>query len=287
MIVLGIVLGTGAGVLFGEAGDWQAVFKCSLPVEIAMFVGTLLVPESPRWLALRQRPEEAVEALQQAQGLSFDQAQKTVLTMTQSTMENAKKINTKTNRSSNNIKGNKGGKDIVAVEEERDDLSAKMSEIFGSKPNRLALTIGVGLVILQQLSGQPSVLYYANRIFQDAGLGFEAALGVGIFKFIMTIISASLVENPKFGRRKLLLYGNAGVTVSLAGLTTLYAVAGDAGPNTNAVSPANDTVTPALPYNSNLRRPNFGFSTNDAEIIVMMNLKIPTPRAASKPKPAS
>ena len=44
-------------------------------------------------------------------------------------------------------------------------------------------------VLFQQLSGQPSVLYYANRIFETAGLGFEAAVGVGVFKLVMTLVS--------------------------------------------------------------------------------------------------
>ena len=111
----------------------------------------------------------------------------------------------------------------------------KLQDIFASPTNRRALTIGVGLVLFQQLSGQPSVLYFANRIFESAGLGFEAAVGVGVFKFVMTIVSAALVEDPKWGRRSLLLYGNAGVTVSLAALTTLYATAGDGVPNQAAV----------------------------------------------------
>jgi len=40
------------------------------------------------------------------------------------------------------------------------------------------------------------VLYYANRIFERAGLGFEAAVAVGLFKFVMTLVSVNLV-NPK------------------------------------------------------------------------------------------
>jgi hypothetical protein len=63
---------------------------------------------------------------------------------------------------------------------------------------------------LLQLSGQPSVLYFANRIFEQAGMGFEAALVIGVFKLGMTFASAFLVENPNFGRRSLLLYGNTG-----------------------------------------------------------------------------
>jgi hypothetical protein len=57
-------------------------------------------------------------------------------------------------------------------------------------------------------------------------LGYEAAFGVGIFKLIMTIISAGLVEDPKWGRKTLLFYGNIGVTASLTALTALYAFPG-------------------------------------------------------------
>lgn len=84
------------------------------------------------------------------------------------------------------------------------------------------LNEGVGLVLFQQLSGQPSVLYFANRIFESAGLGFEAALGVGIFKLAMTLVSAQLVESPQFGRKPLLLYGSVAMTASLVAIASLF-----------------------------------------------------------------
>lgn len=208
----GIVLGYGAGALFGGEGAWQSVYQSVLPLEALMVVGALSVPESSRWLALRGRADEAVTALQTAQGITEAEAMTRV-------------------------------KDMVAMsalsdaEKEADDGStlAKMKEILDSKYNRQALVIGVGLVLFQQLSGQPSVLYFANSIFQNLGMGYEAALGVGVFKLAMTLVSSALVEDPKWGRRSLLLVGNAGVTASLTALTALYALAPEAGPNQAAV----------------------------------------------------
>jgi Sugar (and other) transporter len=64
---MGIVLGYGAGAVFGD-GNWRGVFESILPFEFFMvFSSFFLIPESPRWLALRNRPVEAVAALQQAQ----------------------------------------------------------------------------------------------------------------------------------------------------------------------------------------------------------------------------
>ena len=61
----------------------------------------------------------------------------------------------------------------ATAEEDDGSTLAKMKEIFDSKYNKQALIIGVGLVLFQQLSGQPSVLYFANRIFQNLGMGYE------------------------------------------------------------------------------------------------------------------
>ena len=260
-IVLGIVGGYGAGAIFGNTAnpnDWQSVFQCSLPIEIFMIGGALSVSESPRWLALRQRKQEAVDALMNIQGLDVKEANRVVDSMTTQTMNNAKSINKNSDSVKSSQKNIKNGNrfslrsiktptvkpstntnDIAEIatinkSDDEDNFVNKLSEIFTSDVNQQALIIGVGLVVLQQLSGQPSVLYYANRIFEDAGLGFEAALGVGVFKLVMTIISASLVENPNFGRKKLLLYGNAGVTASLTTLASLYYFS-DGEPNTNFV----------------------------------------------------
>ena len=213
-IVGGIVLGYGAGALFGGNADgWRTVYESVLPLEALMALGAFtLAPESPRWLALRGRPVEAEAAIRSCQGLTASEATAAVQDMTRAAAAGA---------------GAGAALDNT--------MSEKLKEIFSSPYNRQALVIGIGLVLFQQLSGQPSVLYFANRIFEKAGLGFEAALGVGCFKLLMTVASAALVEDPRFGRRSLLLYGNAGITASLAGLTALYATAGEAGPNQAAI----------------------------------------------------
>ena len=218
-IVGGIVLGYGAGALFGGNDEgWRSVYQSVLPLEVLMMLGAFFAaPESPRWLALRDRPDEAVVALQACQGLSSEEASAAVQDMTRAAAAGS---------------GSSGARAQQATD---NSMSEKLDEIFSSPYNRQALVIGIGLVLFQQLSGQPSVLYFANRIFEKAGLGFEAALGVGVFKLAMTVASAALVEDPRFGRRSLLLYGNAGITASLLGLTTLYATAGEAGPNQAAI----------------------------------------------------
>lgn len=126
---------------------------------------------------------------------------------------------------------------MASKSSDSDSVIDNLKEILSSKYNRRALLIGVGLVLFQQLSGQPSVLYFANRIFENAGLGFEAAVGVGVFKLLMTLVSAKLVENPDWGRKQLLLYGNAGITASLIGLSTIYTLGASSpdGPNQAAI----------------------------------------------------
>uniref|UniRef100_A0A7S1J0V0 Major facilitator superfamily (MFS) profile domain-containing protein n=1 Tax=Eutreptiella gymnastica TaxID=73025 RepID=A0A7S1J0V0_9EUGL len=205
-IVFGIVLGYLAGDVFAASGDWRTVFGLAGVLILPMAALSLAVPESPRWLALRGRTDEAQLALSQAQGASPQEAQQQVSAMAA--------MSTGTASSS---------------------PLATAGEIFSSPKNRKALTIGVGLVLFQQLSGQPSVLYYANRIFETAGLGFEAAVGVGVFKLLMTLVSVQLVEDERFGRRPLLIYGTTGMTVALAALALLFATAGPAGPSSALV----------------------------------------------------
>lgn len=189
-IVLGIVSGYVSGAIFGVDENWRAVFLSALPFEVAMLMGTAVVCESPRWLALRGRKEEAVDVLRGLQSIEEIAAKEKVDRMVCLSNETGKQ--------------------------------AQLSELFSSPYSRRALTIGLGLVLFQQLSGQPSVLYFANRIFEQAGLGFQAAVAVGLFKLLMTAASASLVENPRFGRKALLLIGNTGITISLLLLSFFY-----------------------------------------------------------------
>jgi MFS family permease len=132
-IVGGIVAGYAAGALFGgggAGGDWQSVFACALPFEAAMALGAFAVPESPRWLALRGRGEEAAGALALLQGLDPAEATEQVKQMTDMA----------------NLSQGEGKK------EEEEDTLDKLKELVSSKYNQRALFIGIGLVLFQQVS---------------------------------------------------------------------------------------------------------------------------------------
>ena len=90
---------------------------------------------------------------------------------------------------------------------------------------RHALVAGLGLVALQQLTGQPSVMYYQQAIFIDAGFAgaaASAAVIVGAAKLAATLVTVAYVD--RFGRRPLLFIGISMMLVALVVLATAFAV---------------------------------------------------------------
>ncbi len=127
---------------------WMLGFA-SIPAAV-LFLGSIILPESPRFLVKDGRTDEARDILYQM---------------------------------------NKNDADIVNTELDQIKRQAKIKsggikELFG-KLVRPALIIGIGLAIFQQVMGCNTVLYYAPTIFTDVGFGVQAALlahiGIGSF----------------------------------------------------------------------------------------------------------
>ncbi|KAF7642566.1 hypothetical protein LDENG_00255680 [Lucifuga dentata] len=91
--------------------------------------------------------------------------------------------------------------------------------LFQRKDNmRTRTTIGLALVIFQQLTGQPNILLYASTIFHSAGFQSEASavlasVGVGLVKVLTTLIA--MVFSDRLGRRPLLIGGCSVMALSL------------------------------------------------------------------------
>ena len=83
---------------------------------------------------------------------------------------------------------------------------------------RLILTIGVIVAIAQQISGINSVFFYAPTIFEQSGVGTNAAFAqatyVGIINVVFTVVAMLTID--RFGRRPLMIIGLAGVAVSMS-----------------------------------------------------------------------
>ncbi|KAJ1693463.1 hypothetical protein LUZ63_010161 [Rhynchospora breviuscula] len=204
-IVMGMLLGYIFGSLFVDlASGWRYVYAASAPICIIMAIGMWWLPPSPRWLLLcsvqgkgsiPEAKEFAVSCLCRLRGKPVDTS-----TINQVDLILA---------------------DLAYADEEK---NISFTEIFQGKCLK-AMTIGCGLVIFQQVTGQPSVLYYAATILQSAG--FSAASDatrvsvlLGLFKLIMTGIAVLVVD--KLGRRPLLLGGVTGIAISLFLLSSYY-----------------------------------------------------------------
>lgn len=204
-IVLGMVGGYGIGSLLVDiVAGWRYMYGASVPLAVIMGVGMWWLSESPRWLLLRaiqgkgnfqDLREIAIRCLCRLRGEAIgDSAPEQVDEMLS---------------------------ELSSVGEEQD---VTLGEMFRGKCLK-ALTIGAGLVLFQQITGQPSVLYYAASILQSAG--FSAAsdatrvsILLGLLKLVMTGIAVLVVD--RLGRRPLLLGGVSGMVVSLFLLGSYY-----------------------------------------------------------------
>ena len=190
-IVFGILCGYFcASQYVGEDGGWRSMFLTSVPFAVLTLVGAgFILPDSPRWLASKNM--DSFPALKKLRGPNVSEME---------LMNELDEINMFAN---------------VRRKEEMGRTKSPFAIL--DKKYAKALYVGLSVVLFQQLTGQPSVLYYATQTFEAAGWSAQGASNiavvVGVFKLFMTGIAVWKVDS--LGRRPLLLGGVSLITLSL------------------------------------------------------------------------
>ncbi len=190
-IVFGILCGYFcASQYVGEDGGWRTMFLTSVPLAVVTLVGAgFILPDSPRWLASKNM--DSFPALKKLRGPNVSEVE---------LMNELDEIN-------------------MFADVRRKEEMGKPRSPFAilDKKYAKALYVGLSVVLFQQFTGQPSVLYYATQTFEAAGWSTQGASNiavvVGVFKLIMTGIAVWKVDS--LGRRPLLLGGVSAITLSL------------------------------------------------------------------------
>jgi SP family arabinose:H+ symporter-like MFS transporter len=164
--------------------NWRFMLSLEAIPAIFYFGFLFFVPESPRWLAMKGRSEEAIKVLSkfQEKGRTEEEVKSTL----QSLIDN---------------QGRK---------------KARLKDLF--KPAmRYVLTIGIVISVLQQITGINAVFFYAPMIFEQTGIGTDAsfvnAIIIGLTNLVFTIVAILFVD--RLGRKPLLLFGLAGIIISM------------------------------------------------------------------------
>src|SRR6201999_4119376 len=187
----------GINELINSLSHSQSVWRIMLTVAaipaVALFIGMFFLPDSPRWYAIKGRLDDS----------------RRVLGMSRGPAEAAEEFN------------------IVKVHAERDVKEEKgiARRTLAANPwMRRILYIGIGLALVQQLTGINTAEYYAPTIMKSTGLGTSASListiFVGAIGVIGTILGIWLLG--KANRRPLLMIGFSGVAGSDIVLAILF-----------------------------------------------------------------
>lgn len=108
---------------------------------------------------------------------------------------------------------------IQVIQNDLDQTSADATflDLFTNRGARNGLIISILLMFFQQFSGINAVIFYTESIFKSAGSSLDASICsiiVGVVQVIMTLTSSLLIERA--GRKILLLFSSTVMTICLA-----------------------------------------------------------------------
>jgi sugar porter (SP) family MFS transporter len=194
-VTIGILAAYLVGLAFDHVEGWRWMLGLGVVPALALAIGMLRMPQSPRWLVMT--------------GDDFD-ARATLA-----------KIRVD---------------DPVAIDRELEQIKGGLEAKPGSWSDllqplvRAALVVGVGLAVLQQVSGINTVIYYAPTIVEFTGVDSSAssilaAVGVGVVNVAMTLVAMRLLDRA--GRRTLLMIGVSGMAIALTLLGVAFSGGGE------------------------------------------------------------
>lgn len=188
MITTGILLAFLSDTAFSGSGNWRWMLGIIAAPGALFLVGLFFLPDSPRWLLLKGRREDAQIVLAKLRG-----DQKVV------------------------------EKEVADIEEQLKTPQHGWS-MFRENPNfRRSVGLGVLLQAMQQFTGMNVVMYYAPRIFKDMGYDTHAQMwftaAVGLTNVLATLIAFGLVD--RLGRKPILYAGFAIMAIGLGVVGTM------------------------------------------------------------------
>jgi len=173
---------------------WRWMFWTELPPAIAYGIGALLIPESPRYLMLRGREEEALGVLRTVIGA----------TAPSRAME-------------------------IRASVRMDQDAPRFADLKGGRRFGLLPVVWVGIVLatLQQFVGINVIFYYSSVLWQAVGFSEQSSLAItvitSITNILTTLIAIAFVD--RLGRKPLLLAGSVGMVLTLGVLAYMFGTA--------------------------------------------------------------
>ncbi|KAF7823009.1 putative polyol transporter 4 [Senna tora] len=196
-INLGILLGYVSNYAFSGLSphiNWRIMLAVGILPSIFIGFALFVIPESPRWLVLQNRVDEARSVLLKTNDDDKEVEERLAEIMQAAGFANSDKY---------------------------EDKPVWRELMFPSPTLRRMLITGFGIQCFQQISGIDATVYYSPEIFEAAGVEDKskllgATVAVGIAKTIFILVAIFLVD--KLGRKPLLYISTIGMTLSLFGI---------------------------------------------------------------------
>ncbi|WP_285318466.1 sugar porter family MFS transporter [Pseudarthrobacter sp. lyk4-40-TYG-27] len=168
----------------GSHGIWRWMLVIATLPAIALWIGMNFMPESPRWLASTGSFGETLRVLQRIR--SQEEAA----------------------REFEEVKA-------MALEDGKSTMGSWKD--LGIPWLRRIFFVGLGLAVIQQITGVNSIMYYGTQILSTSGFGREAALTANIANGTISVLATfvGIWLLGKVGRRRMLITGQIGTTTTL------------------------------------------------------------------------
>ncbi|KAJ9417986.1 general substrate transporter [Fusarium oxysporum] len=203
-IVIGIVVAF--WITYGTKGipshwSWQLPFLLQILPGLLLGFGAIFLPYSPRWLASKDREEEALSNLAKLRALpeSDSRVQREWMDIIAEARFQASVLRERHPNLTQRT-------DVVG--KIRLEL-VSWGDCFKSGCRRRTL-VGAGLMFFQQFTGINALIYYSPTLFGTMGLDFDMQLIMsGVLNVTQLIgVLSSLWTMDRFGRRGILLWGS-------------------------------------------------------------------------------